>query len=122
MASRLAADGDLGDAARFEHRRESLLEIALEHDRVALDDATAAERLLELAAPDLELARLQRELLDHGDLLAAALLALEAHHRARRPALLGHRRRRSGRERVSQFFELGERGLLRRHRFSLHSP
>ena len=122
MASPLAADGNFRHAPRLEHGRESLLQVALQDDRIALDDAATAERLLELAAPGLELARRQRELLDHGDFLAAALLALEANDRARRAAgRLGLLGRGPGRQLIAKLRELGEWGLLPGHGGSLHS-
>ena len=59
----------------------------------AIDGAAAAEGLLELAAPRLELCRRERELLDDRRLLAAAALALHAHDRPRRALHDGRRGR-----------------------------
>src|SRR5436853_1286690 len=50
-----SADGNLANSAREQHRLDALAEIALQHDRVAIDRAAAAERDLERAAPGLEL-------------------------------------------------------------------
>src|SRR5262245_53445669 len=49
-----SAHADLCDALSGEHGRDALAEIALQHDGVAVDGATATQRLLELAAERLE--------------------------------------------------------------------
>src|SRR5439155_2516408 len=67
-----------------EGRRGALALVALQDDRVALDGAAAAEGVLEVLEPDLEVRRLEIELLDDGDFLAAAALALHAHDGAGR--------------------------------------
>ena len=66
-----SADGDLGDPARGEHRRQPGAQVALQHDRLAVDRAAAAERVLEGATPGLELGRAQAELVDDRDLFSA---------------------------------------------------
>src|SRR5205807_1551539 len=77
--------------------RNPLALIALQHQRAALDRAAAAEGVLEGLEPDEQLGWFEIELLDHGDFLAPATLALEAHHCAggtfrRRGVLFGRSR------------------------------
>ena len=54
--------------------------ITLQHDRVSVDNAAAAERLLELLAPLLEQFRRELELLDHRRFFPAAACSLHSHH------------------------------------------
>src|SRR5689334_22905891 len=109
MRGRRSADGDLADALGGEDSGDARAQIALQHDRLAVDCAAAAERLLELAAPRLELLFGEAQLLDDSDLLAAAALALHANDGARD---LGARRccrrvaaRFARRQRAAQGFE-----------------
>src|SRR5205814_8105239 len=70
--------------ARCEDLRQPLALISLQHDRALLVDAAAAEGALQGGQPLAELTRSETQLLDDGDLLAAAALALESHDGARR--------------------------------------
>ena len=90
-------------------------QIALQHDRVAIDRAAAAERLLELATPAIELRAAQPEFLDDGHFFATSLFALEPHDCTRGPL----RDRCDGRWGVTGgelIAQLLERGTKRRAR------
>src|SRR5262249_53542636 len=99
LATRSAGDGDGADAHLRQHIRKPFAEVALHDDRVAFDGTTAAELLLQLGAPAVELGWREPELLDHGHFFAATLLALESddcsrrtfRRRCRRIGLLGSR-------------------------------
>src|SRR5258706_15745473 len=85
-AGRLAGR-DAPHARRRQEGWQSRSQVPLQDDRVVLDGAAATERLFELATPTHELVARQVELLDDRHFFAAALLALETHHRTRGTAL-----------------------------------
>src|SRR5262249_34122337 len=120
QASRLATahrspHGHLANPAYGQHGRESLPQVALQDDQGAIGRTTAAERLLELAAPALALLAAQPELVHDGDFLAAASLALEPDHGPRgwwRRLRLRLRRLGLRRHLVAKCLEHDERILL----------
>src|SRR6188768_1394210 len=82
--SRRSTDRDLRDALLLEDDRGSIAQVALQHDCICLDGATATECLLELLAPLLELGRLESELLDDRHFLPSATLSFHANDRTGR--------------------------------------
>ena len=57
IAASTSAERDLGDSLGGQHGGDPRSQIALQNDQLAVDRAAAAERLLEVAAPRLELDR-----------------------------------------------------------------
>src|SRR5689334_8643852 len=80
-----SAHSHFADALLREQVGQTRSQVALQDDRGLFDEATAAECLLELLAPLLELARFEIEFLDDGDLFSTAMLAFVANDRARGP-------------------------------------
>ena len=95
---RESAARDLLHAARAQDPRQPFALIALQHERVAFNDAAAPERGLERLEPHLTILRRKTQVLDDGDFLPAATGALETNDRTwngwntRRNLHVGHDR------------------------------